>query len=76
VIPEELATISEDGYMIPLSGKSKKVSHTCCFIQDHMNLDSTQITSIVANSVKANPSILVKSLIVKIQNHYGYFVIQ
>jgi len=39
-----------------------------------MNFNSTQIASIVANSVKTNPSILVRSLIAEIQNHYGYTV--
>jgi len=46
-----------------------------------VNLDSTQIASIVTNFasivtnlVKANPSIPVKSLIAEIQNRYGYSV--
>jgi len=42
--------------------------------QDHINLDSTQIASIVANLVKTNPSIPVKSLIVEIRNHHSYSV--
>jgi len=42
--------------------------------QDHVNLDSHQITSIVVNSVRKNPSIPVKSLIVEIKNQYGYSV--
>jgi len=42
--------------------------------QDHVNLDSHQIASIVVNSVRINPSIPVKSLIAKIKNRYGYSV--
>ena len=53
-------------------GNKKKIeaSHTCLttvLSQDHINLDSTQIVSIVANSVMTNPLIPVKSLIVEIQ---------
>ena len=42
--------------------------------QDHINLDSHRIASIVVNSVRINPSIPVKSLIAEIKNRYGYSV--
>jgi len=42
--------------------------------QDHINLDSHQIASIVVNCVRKNPSIPVKSLIAEIKNRYGYSV--
>jgi len=53
------------------------VPHTCLstiISQDHVNLDSHQIVSIVVNSLRTNPSIPVKSLIAKIKNRYGYTV--
>jgi len=50
--------------------KNIEAPHTCLLItlsDDHVNLDSTQITTIVVNFVKTNPSILMKSLIAKIK---------
>ena len=44
------------------------------FFDNHINLDSTQIASIVMNSVKANPSIPIRRLIAEIKSHYGYSV--
>ncbi|XP_014503102.1 uncharacterized protein LOC106763420 [Vigna radiata var. radiata] len=42
--------------------------------QDHSNLDSTHIASIVSNFVRTNPSIRIKSLIADIKARFGYFV--
>jgi len=41
---------------------------------DNINLDSKQIATIVVNSIKANPSIPMKSLIAEIKSRYGYSV--
>ena len=62
-----------------IHGRSKKIEapHTCLsttLSDDHVNLDSNQIVTIVVNLIKANPSIPVKSLIAKIKSRYGYSV--
>ncbi|XP_068466464.1 uncharacterized protein [Phaseolus vulgaris] len=41
---------------------------------DQKNLDSSQIASFVVNSVKANPSIPIKTIIMEIKNRLGYLV--
>jgi len=57
--------------------KKVEAPHTCLSIvgsDDHINLDSIQIASIIFKSVKANPSISIKSLIAEIKNRHGYSV--
>jgi len=57
--------------------KSIDGTHTCfstLISQDHCNLDSTQIASIVFHLVRTNPSIHIKSLVVDIKSRYGYTV--
>jgi len=57
--------------------KSIDGTHTCfstLISQDHYNLDSTQIVSIVFHLVRTNPSIRIKSLVVDIKSRYGYTV--
>lgn len=49
-----------------INGKLKKIEaqHTCMSIEltlNHINLDSNQIASIIVNSARTNPSILVKN---------------
>jgi len=46
--------------------------HICSV--DQKNLDSSQIASFVVNSVKANPSIPIKTIIMEIKNRLGYLV--
>ena len=41
---------------------------------DHINFDSSEIATIIVNSVKSNPSILMKILVAEIKNWYGYSV--
>jgi len=56
--------------------KKIETPHTCLsttLSNDHVNLDSKQITIIVVNYIKANSSIPMKSLIAK-KSHYGYSV--
>ncbi|XP_017441222.1 uncharacterized protein LOC108346671 [Vigna angularis] len=51
--------------------------HSCFSIilsQDHTNLDSTHIATIISNSIRTNPSIRVKSLIADIKGRFGYSV--
>ncbi|XP_047179213.1 uncharacterized protein LOC124846045 [Vigna umbellata] len=51
--------------------------HSCfstILSQDHTNLDSTHIATIISNSILTNPSILVKSLIADIKGRFGYSV--
>jgi len=48
-----------------------EMPHTCLLTtmsQDHVNLDSHRIASIMVNFVRTNPSIPVKSLIAEIKN--------
>jgi len=57
--------------------KNIEAPHTCLsttLSDDHVNLDSNQIATVVVNSIKANPSIPMKSLIAEIKSHYGYSV--
>jgi len=57
--------------------KSIDGTHTCfstLMSQDHCNLDSTQIASIVFHLVRTNPSIRIKSLVADIKSRYGYTV--
>jgi len=57
--------------------KKIEAPHTCMsttLFDDHVNLDFNQIATVVVNSIKANPSIQVKTLIAKIKCLYGYFV--
>jgi len=57
--------------------KRIEAPHTCLsntFFDDHINLDSNQIATVVVNSIKANSSIHVKSLIAEIKSRYGYSV--
>jgi len=57
--------------------KKIEAPHTCfstIISQEHYNLDSTQIATIVRNSVKTNPSIPIKRLIAKIKSRYGYSI--
>jgi len=58
--------------------KKIDVQHSCLSTNlsaDHVNLDSTHIASMVLTSVKANPSVRIKSLIAEIKNLYGYTII-
>ncbi|XP_052736606.1 uncharacterized protein LOC108328482 [Vigna angularis] len=51
--------------------------HSCLstiLSQDHTNLDSTHIATIISNSIRTNPSIPVKSLIADIKGRFGYSV--
>ncbi|XP_068503826.1 uncharacterized protein [Phaseolus vulgaris] len=57
--------------------KKIEAPHTCLNTSvsvDHKNLDSSQIASFVVNSVKANPSIPIKTIIAEIKNQLGYSV--
>ena len=57
--------------------KKIDAQHSCLstnLLADHVNLDSTRIASIVLTSVKANPSVRIKSLIAKIKNLYAYTI--
>ncbi|XP_068466322.1 uncharacterized protein [Phaseolus vulgaris] len=57
--------------------KKIDAQHSCLSTNlsaDHVNLDSTHIASMVLTSVKANPSVPIKSLIAEIKNLYGYTI--
>jgi len=57
--------------------KSIDGTHTCfstLISQDHCNLASTQIASIVFHLVRTNPSIRIKSLVADIKSCYGYTI--
>ncbi|XP_068461662.1 uncharacterized protein [Phaseolus vulgaris] len=57
--------------------KKIDAQHSCLSTNlsaDHVNLDSTHIASMVLTSVKANPSVRIKSLIAEIKNLYGYTI--
>ncbi|XP_068497499.1 uncharacterized protein [Phaseolus vulgaris] len=57
--------------------KKIDAQHSCLstnLLADHVNLDSTHIASMVLTSVKANPSVRIKSLIAEIKNLYGYTI--
>ena len=57
--------------------KKIDAQHSCLstnLTADRVNLNSTHIASMVLTSVKANPSVPIKSLIAEIKNLHGYTI--